>query len=98
MPWIVLLVFVPVIAWGMWLTFCRSIAKMHGVEGLKATPPIAKAFPVTQWVASLRHVGTWLTELLGSSNQQLPPPPPPPQRPALPPGPDGPPPSSGPPP
>ena len=61
---LVLLLLIPIVAWGMWLAFCRSIAKMHGVEGLKAAPPIARAFPVMQWVASLRHVGHWLAALL----------------------------------
>jgi hypothetical protein len=62
--WLVLLALIPVVAWGMWLAFCRSITKMHGVEALKAAPPIARAFPVTQWVASLRHVGRWLTGIV----------------------------------
>ena len=53
--WLVLLLLIPVIAWGMWLVFCRSITKMHGVEALKAAPLIARAFPVTQWVGSIRH-------------------------------------------
>jgi hypothetical protein len=66
LPCLVLLALVlPVIAWGMWLAFCRSIAKMHGVEALKAAPPIARAFPVSQWVGSLQHLGRWFAAILG---------------------------------
>lgn len=68
--WLVLVLLIPVVAWGMWLVFCRSIAKMHGVEALKAAPPIARAFPVTQWVGSLRHVGQWIAGLLDRGHSQ----------------------------
>lgn len=66
MIWVaVALVLSPVAAWGMWLLFAWSLAKMHGIDGLKAAPPIAKAFPVTAWVSSLRHIGPWLAEVFG---------------------------------
>jgi hypothetical protein len=55
---------IPLAARGMRLAFCRSIARMHGVEALKAAPPIARAFPVTQWMGSLRHLGRWLAEFI----------------------------------
>jgi hypothetical protein len=77
--WIVIIFFGPIVAWGMWLGFCAVIAKMLGIDGLKATPPIAKAFPVTQWVNALRHIVPWLTGILGRTSRQ-----------ALPPGEDGP--------
>lgn len=37
-------------AWGLWLRFNRVIAKWYGLEGLKATPPIAAAFRLRDWV------------------------------------------------
>jgi hypothetical protein len=73
MSWVLFIFLLPVIAWGMWLLFCYAIAKMYGVEALKAAPPIAKAFPVSAWVASLRHIGPWLMEVTGR-NQHPPPP------------------------
>jgi hypothetical protein len=76
--WIVAAVVLsPVAAWGMWLWFCYGIARRHGVEALKAAPPIARAFPVSAWVASLRHVGPWIVDLIGRQST-LPPGPPPP--------------------
>jgi hypothetical protein len=80
---IALIVALPVAAWGMWLAFCYAIARRHGVEALKAAPPIAKAFPVSAWVASLRHVGPWIADLLGRNQ---PPALPPAQQPPHPPG------------
>jgi hypothetical protein len=68
--WLVLLLLIPVVAWGMWLVFCRSITKMHGVEALKAAPPIARAFPVTHWVGSIRHVGQRIAGLLDRGRSQ----------------------------
>jgi hypothetical protein len=78
--WIVALLLVPVLAWGMWLYFCYKITDRHGIEALKAAPPIAKAFPVTEWIAGLRAVGPWVLELLGRGQ---PPAVTPPQNPAV---------------
>jgi len=74
--WILLLACLPVVAWGMWLLFCYAIARLHGVDGLKATPPIAKAFPVASWVGAIRVAGQWIKEFLGPGSSQPPLPPP----------------------
>jgi hypothetical protein len=74
--WIVALVLVPVLAWGMWLFFVWAITRQHGVEALKAAPPIAKAFPVTQWVSGLKAIGPWVTSLLKPDPPSPPPVPP----------------------
>ena len=62
LPWLVLLglALLVVVAWGMWLAFCRSITKSHGIDALKAAPPIARAFPVNQWFEPVRLVSRWL--------------------------------------
>ncbi|MFJ4851455.1 hypothetical protein [Streptomyces sp. NPDC088733] len=36
-------------AWITWLLFNLVIAKWYGVEGLKATPAIARAFSPREW-------------------------------------------------
>jgi hypothetical protein len=90
MNWIIGLFALIVLAWGMWLVFAWAVAKQHGVEALKAAPPIAKAFPVSEWVAGLKAIGPWVMELFGE-NSQIPPPPqapgePAPALPTVPPG------------
>jgi hypothetical protein len=42
------------IAWMTWLAFAALMAKWHGIDGLKATPKISKAFRPVEW-ASLGH-------------------------------------------
>jgi hypothetical protein len=36
-------------AWALWLLFNYLIAKHHGIAGLEATPPVAKAFQPRDW-------------------------------------------------
>lgn len=36
-------------AWASWLLFNLIIAKWYGVEGLKATPSVARAFSPREW-------------------------------------------------
>lgn len=36
-------------AWAFWLLFNLIIAKWHGIEGLKATPCVARAFSPREW-------------------------------------------------
>jgi hypothetical protein len=62
-----LVTLLPVVAWGMWLAFCWLVAKKLGVEGLKATPPVAKSFPVHQWMEFLRQLGRWIAGLIEKS-------------------------------
>jgi hypothetical protein len=53
----VLAVALPVVvlaAWALWLLFNYLIAKHHGIEGLKATPPIATAFRPGDWADLIR--------------------------------------------
>jgi len=38
------------IAWIAWLLFNLLIAKWHGLDGLKSTPAIAKAFRPREWL------------------------------------------------
>lgn len=46
--WVLVILAMPMtalVSWALWLGFNLLIAKWHGVDGLKATPAIAQAFP-----------------------------------------------------
>jgi hypothetical protein len=48
--WIVALVFLaPLLAFGMWLTFNAVLAKWYGLEALRVTPSIYRAFRSGDW-------------------------------------------------
>jgi len=72
--WIALIAAMPIAAWGMWLLFCYGLARMHGIEALKAAPSVAKAFPIAAWVSSLRYVGPWVVQVFGRSDERRLPP------------------------
>ncbi len=40
-------------AWVLWLLFNCVIAKWLGLEGLKATPPVAEAFRPRDWMLAM---------------------------------------------
>jgi hypothetical protein len=42
-------VLLALLAWFSWLLFNLIIAKWFGVEGLKATPAVARAFTPSDW-------------------------------------------------
>jgi hypothetical protein len=41
------------VAWMLWLLFNCLIAKWYGLEGLKATPPLAAAFNPRDWALTI---------------------------------------------
>lgn len=45
------------IAWIAWLLFNLLIAKWHGLDGLKSTPAIARAFSPREWLLQARAPG-----------------------------------------
>jgi hypothetical protein len=45
------------IAWIAWLLFNLLIAKRHGLDGLKSTPAIARAFSPREWLLQARAPG-----------------------------------------
>jgi hypothetical protein len=48
--WLVALVFcIPLVAFGMWLTFNAILVKWHGLEALKATPAVYRVFDPRGW-------------------------------------------------
>jgi hypothetical protein len=48
--WLVALVLsIPLVAFGMWLTFNAILVKWHGLEALKATPAIYRVFDLREW-------------------------------------------------
>jgi hypothetical protein len=48
--WLVaLIVLIPLLAFGMWLTFNAILVKWYGLDALKATPPIYKVFMPREW-------------------------------------------------
>ena len=48
--WLVALIaFIPLLAFGMWLTFNAILVKWHGLDALKATPAIYKVFVPREW-------------------------------------------------
>jgi len=63
---------VVLIAWTLWLLFNYMIAKRHGLDGLKATPPIARAFRPRDWAllsAAIRADQLDPTEHTGSTGE-----------------------------
>lgn len=46
---IALLALIPLLAFGMWLTFNAILVKWHGLDALKETPAIYKVFVPHEW-------------------------------------------------
>ncbi|MFI5934591.1 hypothetical protein [Actinoplanes sp. NPDC051494] len=48
--WLIAFVFsIPLVAFGMWLTFNAILVKWHGLEALKETPAVYRAFDPRRW-------------------------------------------------
>jgi hypothetical protein len=48
--WLIAFVFsMPLVAFGMWLTFNAILVKWHGLDALKATPAIYRVFDPREW-------------------------------------------------
>jgi hypothetical protein len=48
--WLIAFVFsIPLVAFGMWLTFNAILVKWHGLEALKTTPSIYRVFDPRSW-------------------------------------------------
>jgi hypothetical protein len=48
--WLVALIaLIPLLAFGMWLTFNAILVRWHGLEALRATPAIYKVFLPREW-------------------------------------------------
>jgi hypothetical protein len=50
--WLIALVFsIPLVAFGMWLTFNAILVKWHGLDALKATPAVYRVFDPREWTS-----------------------------------------------
>lgn len=48
--WLVALIaLIPLLAFGMWLTFNAILVRWHGLDALKATPGVYKVFMPREW-------------------------------------------------
>jgi hypothetical protein len=55
--WLIVLVFsIPLVAFGMWLTFNAILVKWHGLDALKATPAVYRVFDPREWTTRRRDV------------------------------------------